>query len=288
MRFAGRSAVCFLLALAACQPSARETVTPALWEVQGPHGEQGWLFGTVHALPEPVNWQSGPMKTAIAGSDQLVMEVANTDDPAALGKVFASLSRTPGQLPLAQRVAPELRAPLAALMREFKIDANQFGDVETWAAALALSKAAQGADDGANGIENQLHSAVGKKPVAELEGAAAQLGIFDRLPEADQRTLLDEVIKEIAAASKDDPLGKAWKRGDMTAMARETRTGLLADPELRSALLEQRNHAWADKLEVMLAGGARPLVAVGAAHLAGPDGLPALLAARGYRVTRIQ
>jgi uncharacterized protein YbaP (TraB family) len=37
----------------------------------------------------------------------------------------------------------------------------------------------------------------------------------------------------------------------------------------------------------MLKDAARPLVAVGTAHLVGPEGLAASLRARGYRVTRI-
>ncbi|MCG6121031.1 MAG: TraB/GumN family protein, partial [Blastomonas sp.] len=38
----------------------------------------------------------------------------------------------------------------------------------------------------------------------------------------------------------------------------------------------------------MMRLGARPFVAVGAAHLAGPDSVQALLEARGYTVTRLQ
>ena len=56
----------------------------------------------------------------------------------------------------------------------------------------------------------------------------------------------------------------------------------------RAALLTRRNQAWMPRLEAALtpgAGEARPVfVAVGAAHLMGTDGVPALLRSKGWTV----
>ena len=62
----------------------------------------------------------------------------------------------------------------------------------------------------------------------------------------------------------------------------------MADVELRAAILTGRNDAWLVKLLPMLEQREKPFVAVGAAHLVGPDGLPALLEAQGYTVKRLQ
>lgn len=261
---------------------------PALWEVQGPKGERAWLFGTIHGLPDGVTWRTARLDRALEQSDRLVLEIASLDDRKGLEAIFRSLARTPGQPPLSQRVSRKNRAALAAQLDDAGMKESDFRDIETWAAALML---AQNANRGQsrNGVDRALMQLERGKPVLELEGARKQLSIFDTLPERDQRDLLDSVVAEASKAeANEEQLTRYWRDGNMIAITRETRTGMLADKELREALLLRRNRAWTGQIEVMLGKGWRPFVAVGAAHLAGPDGVPALLQTRGWKVRRIQ
>lgn len=279
------AAAALLLALAGCRQAPTEAIHPALWEVRGPRGEQAWLFGTVHALPGPVEWKSPAIGQAIRDSDVVVVEISNSGEVPAL---FARLSRTPGQPPLSQRVSPRARKGLADFLEDHSLSDGAFSDMETWAAALTLSRAAQGSSNSKWGVENLLLRAARLKPVEEIEGAAEQLGIFDGLPETEQRDLLEAVLSEAADRSGGERLYTAWSRGDVPALTRATQSGLLADPELREALLVRRNRVWTDRIVAILGRGRRPLVAVGAGHMVGADGLPAMLAAKGYEVKRLQ
>lgn len=287
MRARGGFIAALLLAIAACSQEPAKVVTPALWEVTGSGGQRAWLFGTIHALPQRVDWRSANVDAALEQSDRLLLEIENADDPAALNAVFARLAKSDGLPSPELRMAPPLRPQLSARLREQGLTVAQLASLETWALALTLARGEQAADDGDKGLERELLRAVPGKPVAALEGAAAQLGVFDALPENDQRDLLAAVVKE-ASAPENTRLADAWSRGDMAALEREARTGLLAGPELREALLTKRNAAWSQAIGSLVRGGARPFVAVGAAHMAGSDGLPALLEAQGFAVRRVQ
>lgn len=276
------------LSLAACAPQPTQQVRPALWEATGPKGEKAWLFGTIHALPAPVDWRSPAIDRALEQSDLLVLEIDNANDPGALGRIFAKLSQSPGLPPVAARLDDARRKRLVEAMNELGLAPRDLAGMETWAAALTVSRAATAESQAAFGLESELMNAARGKPVAQLEGAEAQLRMFDSLPEIEQQDLLAGVVEEALSDRPEDTLAKAWASGDMATIDREAHTGLLSDLELRDALLVKRNRAWVVKLSAMLAQGRRPLVAVGGAHMAGPDGLPALLAARGLTVRRVQ
>ncbi len=276
------------LALVGCAKPAE--VRPALWLVEGPGGQKAWLFGTIHALPRPVEWKSAKVAAALGQSDRLLLEVANIEDDAATAKAFAALAQSPGLPPLERRVPPDQQDELDTALKADHFESGALDTYETWAAALMLQNAAMAAGDSnaANGIDRALVRSY-TKPVEEFEGAAAQLAIFDRLPEAAQRALLEAAIarpsEDLASLRK---LEQAWAHGDLATVDAETNADFLSNPELREALLTRRNDAWLARLVGELQQGAHPFVAVGLAHLAGQDGLPALLTRRGYKVTRLQ
>ncbi|KPH61428.1 TraB/GumN family protein [Novosphingobium sp. ST904] len=273
------------LALFACSP-APEAANPALWRVEGPHGEVAWLFGTIHSAERPLQWQTPKVREAMDAADTVMVEVANLANEAEVAATFARLARSEGEPPLSSRVAPDKRPALAALLKRGGYSDGDFAAIDTWAAALTIAQAGADKDQARNGVDRAVMVAAGNRPVIELEGAARQLGLFDALPEREQRDLLAAVVTE--AQSSDSDIAASWREGDMARIEAETRKGLLADPELRTVLFVGRNRDWTGKVSAAMRQGKRPFVAVGAAHMAGPEGLPAMLAGQGYKVTRIE
>ncbi len=283
-----------LVVLAGCSAAPGGTAaeapppSPLLYELASADGTvEGWMLGTIHALPAGTDWRTPEIGRVVDAADLLVVEVASLGDGASVARSFAALSSTPGLPPLAERVPADLAAPLADLLRRGGHDPARFTGIETWAAAIILAQV-DAAGDPAHGVDRALLRDFAGRPVRELEGAEGQLAIFDRLTEAQQRTMLAAVIRESPRA-REDPgrLQRAWLVGDAAAIEQSTREGILAGADLHLALLTNRNRRWADALIPMLQQEPRPLIAVGTAHLVGPEGLAALLEERGYRIRRL-
>ncbi len=273
-------------ALAGCDSNGRQwpNPSPAIWEVRAPNGERGWLFGTIHALPDGAEWQTPAIDAALAQAGLLTVEIADLQDHERGQRALARRSRSDGLPPLSQRVPPQDRPRLQALMDRAGLDDSDFRGVKSWAAALMLANALSTGDAG-NGVDRALLSR--KIPVIGLESFEAQFARFDALPDSEQADLLLSLEAE-TADGRADGLQEAWLTGDTGAIERLSGSGLLADPELREALLTARNRAWLPTVAAQIEAGKRPFVAVGAAHMAGPDGLPELLAARGFTVSRLR
>ena len=117
----------------------------------------------------------------------------------------------------------------------------------------------------------------------------AQLMLFETLDPATQRALLVRAAANADRADRDViAMAAAWSRGDVEALAKIVNEDVDRVPAARKALLTDRNRRWSAWVERRLEQPGTVLMAVGAGHLVGDDGVPAVLAAEGYKVTRVQ
>lgn len=247
-----------------------------------PTGERGWLFGTVHALPDNVTWRTPLLDEIAAEADVLVVEIGGDDgSPTAL---FSDMAETPGQPPLSSRVDPVERPALLAMMDDAEVEDGDFTRIETWAAALMLNTALR-IGDGANGVDRALIAEADE--VIALETRSGQLSLFDNLSEDAQSDLLAGTARNHADRSG-EMLLRAWLEGNDHRLDEHVNGELLANAELKRVLLTGRNLAWVSRIDDLIRDRREPLVAVGAAHMVGAEGLLALLGERGYTIRRIQ
>lgn len=123
------------------------------------------------------------------------------------------------------------------------------------------------------------------KPVRALETLEAQLGLFEELSEEQQDLFVRRTVEDLARfESQMETVVDAWLHGDMQAIDATLLDAFRDTPELYALFVSDRNAAWVESIEAYLSSGRTHFLVAGAGHMAGRDGLPALLRARGYRV----
>ncbi|HEY8005159.1 MAG TPA: TraB/GumN family protein [Phenylobacterium sp.] len=291
VRFAAVAAVAVIASLFAAAAQA----APAMWRVTGPHSEV-YLFGTLHALQPNARWRTPAYDAAYAEAQAVWFEAdLGSADPATVGLIVNRYGVDPDR-GLSEKLRP---ADLRALQGE--ADVARIEHLRPWAAALMLSMQpvlAKGArvEAGADmAVTREARS--GGKQIKTFETLEDQARMFSGLPETAEVQYLSDVIRDrhpqprtLNLKPSGASLEAAWLAGDLATLGPGL-VGQLAhdNPGLYDALLKRRNLAWADKLctEMGQTSGVE-LVNVGALHMVGPDGLPALMAARGFKVERVQ
>lgn len=283
-----------LLVAAPAAAKAPQSAHPALWEVSDPDTTI-YLFGTIHLLPEHLQWRTAKFDQAVESSNQLIVEtIVDDKDPTKVMSAMASLAFNTPDLPaLVDRVPPDKRAALAAAIKNSGYPQRAFDRIETWAAAFILlgnqyrDMNLKG-DEGVEAVLRNTFISEGK-PIGELETNLQQFGFFDKLSEKAQVALLEGAVDNPKAADAEfSGMLKAWSDGDVKDIARTFDRDLAGSPELANALIHQRNANWSKWIEQRMAQPGTIMIAVGAGHLAGKDSVIALLQRDGYRVRRVQ
>ncbi len=283
----------FLLALArAAHAEPAPAANPALW-ILSDADTKIYLFGTVHVLPKDYQWRTPALDAAMADAKELVLEVADMDDDTKTAGTFMSLAMSPGLPTVAERVPADKRAGFDALVAKSGIPVAALDQFESWAVALTLASGmlkelGVGPDDGVEASLTKTFKAA-NKPISGLETTAEQLGFFDTLPEEAQRVFLTSMVDDTVDVRKEfDAMIASWAAGDEAKIAISFDDELKLSPELLDQLLRKRNANWTEWLIKRMDQPGTVFMGVGAGHLAGADSVQAMLAAEGYKVTRLQ
>jgi uncharacterized protein YbaP (TraB family) len=263
---------------------------PALWKVAD-EDTTIYLFGTVHILPQGIEWYDAAIADALTGSDMIVTEIPmDPASEAAMGQLAQSKGSLPAGTTLRSLLTPEQKATYEAAVTKLGAPAEAFDPLKPWLVGLTMSiipLMQQGYTPGA-GVEKVLLSKVGDKPQGALETAEFQLGIFDGMDQASQITFMMEAINGMdETAPMLNRMVAEWAEGDADELAAIMNEGM-TDPAVADALLYSRNANWAEWIDARMDKPGSVFIAVGAGHLAGAKSVQDYLAAKGITVSRVK
>jgi len=269
------------------------SAAPAMWEVRDKDSVV-YLFGSMHVLRPNVRWRTRAFDHAYAAADRVWFET-RADLPPEQVKALVDRYGVDPDRSLTQKLSPTALATLRPVLDRDGVPLETVERLRPWAAAMMLSVAPMTQQGGsvARGVDSATteRAKTADKPIETFESFEQQLRIFADLPEQAELDYLDDVAREQLSPPRDGVvLERAWLKGDMGRLGSRPVDHMKAErPALYDALLRRRNLAWADRLDAeMRQGKGTDLVVVGALHMAGSEGLPALMKARGYSVRRIQ
>lgn len=259
-----------------------------LWEVTGQGSQPSYLLGTIHSDDPSVTTIPAPVEKVMSQVQSFTAEL-DLD----LGAMLEA--QTQMMLPLDQDlksiIGEQRYIKAVELMANYGMPEMIVSRMKPWAIAaqLMMPKPTTGVF-----LDLKLFQQAQARgiPTYGLETVAEQMGVFEKLTQQQQITMLDRSLRE----HKNMPtmikqLTQLYIQRDLAGLQRLSEEQMqetersLADA-MEKNLINDRNVRMADRMAVRFKEG-NALVAVGALHLPGDNGVLRLLQQRGYRLKAI-
>ncbi len=267
-----------------------------LWEISGNGlAQTSYLYGTIHMIGADDFFLTEKTKEAFQKAEKLTLEI-NMEEMMDMskmmpllmqsfmkndttlkdllteeeyGKVKGHFEKVGLPMMFVERIKPMF---LSAMGNEDITSMNQSGDVKSYEMEfMTMAK------------ERDI-------PLDGLETAEYQMSMFDSIPYKTQAKMLVESIgspdSDSNGKSQFDELVKLYKSRDLYGLQEMLQTDETGIKDYEDLLLVNRNKNWIPVMEDMMKNGI-VFFAVGAGHLAGEEGVVALLRQKGYEVKPI-
>jgi uncharacterized protein YbaP (TraB family) len=267
------------------------TENTLLWKVSGNRMNPVYLFGTMHLLCAEDAVLSKNLMAVLKNTEKIYMEL-DMDDLAGMMDAMSKMQMNNGT---------KLKDLLTtAEYEKVKVFFNKKGGLipfemmENYKPLLTASTMVEEempCKNGLSGIEMRImewNSKNGKKEILGLESVGMQLAIFDSIPYKEQAQMLLQYIDSLPGTLKETgELVAAYKKQNLkeiTDLVSKSEPGLEKYADL---LLANRNKNWVEQIK-KIAAKKSVIVAVGAGHLVGAEGLIMLFKKQGYTLTPLQ
>jgi uncharacterized protein len=284
---AGRLVLGFVLAVSFAIRA--DAASGCVWKITGPNGGTLFLGGSIHALRDTDYPLPPAYNRAFDSSSRLAFEV----DLKALSESSKSLIKS-GQYPkgdsLKNHVDPRTYDYVRRVFALLKVPEQKFAQFRPWMLVLMLESPGLHGFSGNLGVDEFLErrARANSRPMSGLESVREHTEVFSALSDRQSEALLLlTFIPHERASGEDVRMMNAWRHGDVDTLAGMMRDAFRDFPAFGERLIGARNRNWIPKIEGYLRSGRTYFVIVGAGHIGGPEGLLALLKARGYQVEQL-
>lgn len=280
----------------ASTPAAKQSAAipsqahPALWTVHGPRATI-YLLGSIHVLPPQMQWHTPQIDAALKAAQVFVFEIPmDASQQADIQAFIKENGFLPAGMALPSLLTAEARDDYIAALDLTHVPADKLTQMRPWLALLMLEggMVTQQHFSADSGLDRQVYALALKRPGVTFRAFETPQQQLKLLMPDDQSLEVQEFdagLKDLLKESMSvNDLVSAWARGDTAKLNDLMNSGFKDNPKAEKTLFEDRNHAWVAKLESMLKERHIFFVTVGAGHLVGSNGVPALLRRDGYKV----
>lgn len=280
-----RSVRLFALCLLIVTPLLQAAEKGLFWQLEAPNGQVSYLFGTMHTDDNRVTNFSAPVIQALKNVNMFMLEVAEAPPVSLLQMPEGNLKQLLSEAELQQ---------VGALADMHVIPMDAVVKMKPWLLAVMFDLP-KPQTPFAQDLLLKAKAEEFDKRIVGLESAQAHFGVMDSLSMDEQLLMLRAVLKRSQKQKEQDfeRLMKAYLAGDAEQVANmddAMTRGILPAAlwqRMRVKLLDERNVVMAERsLEQARQG--RVFIAVGAAHLAGKNGLLQAFRQAGFKVTAIK
>lgn len=280
-----RSARWFALFLLIVTPLLQAAEKGLFWQLQAPNGQVSYLFGTMHTDDNRVTDFSPTVIQALKNVNMFMLEVADAPPVSLLQMPDGNLKQLLSEAELQQ---------VAALADMHVIPMDAVLKMKPWLLAVMFDLP-KPQTPFAQDLLLKAKAEEFDKRIVGLESAQAHFGVMDSLSTDEQLLMLRAVLKRSQKQKEQDfeRLMKAYLAGDAQQVANmddDMTRGILPAAlwqRMRVKLLDERNVVMAER-SIEQARQGSVFIAVGAAHLAGKNGLLEAFRQAGFKLTALK